>query len=261
MPRTLTVAAVAVVAAFAVPSVAHGATIHQDGRTPHKVLLQAEPGETNLVSVEGSRGVVIRDDGGAPITLAGVPTCMPLDAYAVSCSAVRRIELDLNDGPDVAVIGTPREVSVEGGAGNDRYVALATDAPSRVDFDGGIGLDVANYGFATAGVHVSVDLEAGDGRPGDDDLIRRDVESVLGSQFADVLTGSHRTVQLHGLDGDDEITGGTGEELLFGGPGNDRIDARDGAPDAVDCGGWLLDWAAVDLDAEASITGCAEIVS
>ena len=67
-------------------------------------------------------------------------------------------------------------------------------------------------------------------------------------------------MQLAGLDGDDEITGGSGAELLSGGRGNDRIDARDGAPDTVDCGGQTLDWAAVDLDAEASITGCAEIV-
>ena len=174
---------------------------------PHSVLLQAEPGETNLVSVEGSRAVVIRDDGGAPITLAGVPTCMPLEAGAVSCSAVRHIELDLGDGP----------------------------------------------------VHVSVDLAARDGRPGDADRIRRDVESVLGSQFGDVLAGSYRTVQLAGLDGDDQITGGTGAEVLSGGRGNDRIDARDGAPDTVDCGGQALDRAAVDVDAEASITGCADI--
>ena len=261
MPRILLTAAVAVAAAFAVPSVAHGATLYQEGRTPHKLLFQAEPGETNLVSVEGSRSVVIRDDGGAPIVLAGVPTCMPLNAYAVSCSAVRRIELDLGEGPDVAVIGTRYPVSLEGGAGNDRYVAVAPDAPSRVDFEGGIGLDTANYGFATAGVDVRVDLEAGDGRAGDDDRIRRDVESVLGSQFADVLAGSPRTTQLTGLDGDDEITGGTGEELLSGGPGDDRIDARDGAPDAVDCGGQTLDRAAVDIDAEASITGCAQIAS
>ena len=140
-------------------------------------------------------------------------------------------------------------------------MAVAPDAPSRVDFEGGIGLDTANYGFATAGVDVRVDLEAGDGRAGDDDRIRRDVESVLGSQFADVLAGSPRTTQLTGLDGDDEITGGTGEELLSGGPGDDRIDARDGAPDAVDCGGQTLDRAAVDIDAEASITGCAQIAS
>jgi Ca2+-binding RTX toxin-like protein len=259
MPRILLVAAMSVAAAVAVPSLAHGATLYQEGHTPHKLLLQAEPGETNLVSVEGSQAVVIRDDGGAPITLAGVPTCMPLDTNAVSCSAVRRIELDLDDGPDVAVIATPHPVSLEGGAGNDRYVSLATDAPSHVDFAGGIGLDTANYGFATAGVHVSVDLEEGDGRPGDADRIRRDVESVLGSQLADVLAGSPRTVQLAGLDGDDQITGGTGAEVLSGGPGNDRIDARDGTPDTVDCGGQALDRVVADLAAEASITGCAQI--
>jgi hypothetical protein len=89
MSRMLLVAAVALAAAVTVPSVAHGATVHQDGRTPHKLLVQGEPGETNLVSVEGSHAVVIRDDG-APITLAGVPTCMPLDTHAVSCSAVHR---------------------------------------------------------------------------------------------------------------------------------------------------------------------------
>jgi Ca2+-binding RTX toxin-like protein len=260
MSRIVLVAALAMATAVTVPSVAHGATVHQDGRTPHKLLLQDATGETNLVSVEGSQAVVIRDDG-TPLTLAGVPTCMRLDANAVSCSAVRRIELDLDDGPDVAVIATPREVSVEGGAGNDRYVAHATDAPSRVDFDGGIGTDVANYFFATAGVRVSVDLSAGDGRPGDDDRIRRNVETVLGSAFADVLAGGPRAEHLAGLDGDDQIAGGAGEDVLSGGSGNDRIDARDGEPDAVDCGGWALDWAAVDIDAEASITGCAQVVS
>jgi Ca2+-binding RTX toxin-like protein len=202
---------------------------------------------------------VIRDDG-APLTLTGGPTCMRLDARAVSCSAVRRIELDLGEGPDVAVIGTPREVEVEGGAGNDNYLAIAT-APSRVDFDGGIGTDVANYGFATAGVRVSVDREAGDGRPGDDDRIRRNVETVSGSAFADVLAGGPGAELLKGLDGDDQITGGAGEDVLFGDEGNDRIDARDGEPDTIDCGRGMLDWAAVDINAEVSITGCTEIVS
>jgi len=182
-------------------------------------------------------------------------------AAAVSCSAVRRLELDLGDAPDHAVIATPLQVEIEGGNGPDRYVALANDWPSRVDFDGGIGLDTANYFYATAGVDVAVDVEGGDGRPGDEDRIRRGVESVVGSQFADVLAGSARTIRLAGSDGDDQITGGSGPEELFGGDGNDRIDARDGAPDTIDCGGWALDRAVVDLDAEASITSCAEIVS
>jgi hypothetical protein len=85
MPRILLTAAVAVAAAVAVPSAAHGATVHNDGRSPHRILLQDERGETNLVSVEGTRSVVIHDLN-APITVAGVPTCMPLDANTVSCA-------------------------------------------------------------------------------------------------------------------------------------------------------------------------------
>ena len=258
MPRISLAAAVAVTVAVAVPSVADAATLYQDGRTPHRVLLQDATGETNLVTVQGSQSVLI-EDLNAPITVAGVPTCMPLDAYTVSCAAVRRIELDLGDAPDHAIIDTPHSVSLEGGAGNDRYVAATGDAPSRVDFDGGIGFDTANYFYATAGVHVGVDLEAGDGRPGDDDQIRRDVESVIGSSFADVLVGSPRTTRLSGEDGDDRITGGTGPEQLLGGDGQDRIDARDGTADTVDCGGQMFDRAVVDRDAEAAITRCAEV--
>jgi hypothetical protein len=255
MSRLLICAAVAVAAAVAVPSVANGATIHPDGRTPHRILLQADPGETNLVSVEGSKSVVIRDLT-VPISVDGVPTCMPLDAYSVSCAAVKRLELDLGDGPDVANISTSVPVELEGGAGNDRYVSTATDAPSRVNFAGGIGLDTVNYFFATAGVDVSVDLERGDGRPGDEDIIRRDVESVIGSQHDDVLSGSHRTVRLDGQDGDDRITGGIAPEALVGGPGNDHIDARDGVADSVDCGGWLLDRALVDVGLDLPVIGC-----
>ena len=260
MSRILTAAAVALAAAAALPSLADAATIHQDGRTPHRILFQDAVGETNLVTVEGSRSLLIQD-ANAPITVAGVPTCMPLDSHTVSCSAVRRLELDLGDGPDVAVVDTPHAVSIEGGRGPDRYVALATGAASRVDFSGGIGLDTANYFFATAGVEVTVDLESADGRPGDDDRIRRDVESVIGSQFADDLAGSDRTQQLAGSGGDDRITGGSGAETLSGGDGNDRIDARDGAMDTVDCGGQTFDWAAVDFDGEASIARCSEVIS
>ena len=61
MHRILLTAAAAIAAAVIVPSVAQGATLHQDGRTPHRILLQDTAGETNLVSVEGKNSVVIQD--------------------------------------------------------------------------------------------------------------------------------------------------------------------------------------------------------
>jgi Ca2+-binding RTX toxin-like protein len=171
----------------------------------------------------------------------------------------KRVALVLDDGNDVAVIATKREVWLNGDAGNDRYVAIGTDRPSQVDFSGGFGVDVANYFFATEGVHVGVDGAPFDGRPGDNDRIDRDVEAVFGSQHADVLTGTQREQRLVGFDGDDEISGGAAQDVLEGGDGQDRIDARDGELDTIDCGGELFDSVTADA-AETSILGCAEVL-
>ena len=257
MRRSLITVAVAVAAAAALPQVAQGATLHQDGK--HRVLLQDTSGDANLVTVEGSHRVLIEDTN-VPIELDGVPACMPVDAYSVSCApSVRMIDLDLGDGADVARVATSKPVEVEGGHGRDRFHAGSGSGASNVRWIGGIGLDTISYGLAATGVDVDVDAPEGDGRPGDDDYVFDDVEVVLGSPFDDMLTGDKWTVQLSGLGGDDAITGGAGAQALFGGEGSDRIDARDGAADAIDCGGApFADLALVDLT-EASIAGCATV--
>jgi len=257
MRRSLITAAVAIAAAVALPQVAHGATLHQDGK--HRVLLQDTAGDANLVTIEGSKRVLIEDIN-VPIEVADVPACMPVDAYSVSCApSVRSVDVDLGDGFDVATVNSTKPIEVEGGHGRDRFNAGLADGPSQVRWVGGIGLDTLSYGHAATGVDVAVDLESGDGRPGDDDQVFDDVEAVVGSEFDDVLTGGRHTLQLSGLDGDAAITGGAGAEELRGGRGSDRIDARDGAADAIDCGGWpFADLALADVT-EASITGCATV--
>ena len=184
---------------------------------------------------------------------------MRLDSNSARCRLTKRVALDLGDANDVAAIATSREVWLNGGAGDDRYIALGTDAPSRVDFSGGFGVDVANYGFATEAVRVGVDDMPFDGRPGDNDRINRTVETVLGSPFEDVLIGTQRAQRLVGSDGDDVITGGPAQDVLEGGPGQDSIDARDGELDEIDCGGEMLDRVTADAS-ETSILGCAEVL-
>jgi Ca2+-binding RTX toxin-like protein len=257
MRRSLITAAVAVAAVIALPQVAQGATLHQDGK--FRVLLQDTAGDANLVTVEGSKRVMI-EDLNVPIEIDDVPACMPVDAYSVSCApSVRRIDLDLGDGTDFATIHSTKPIEVDGGHGRDRFNAGLTDGPSQVRWIGGIGLDTVSYGLAATGVNVAPDLEAGDGRPGDDDRVFDDVESIVGSQFDDVLTGGTHTLSLNGLGGNDAITGGSGAEALLGGEGSDRIDARDGVADTVDCGGApFADLALVDLT-EASITRCSTV--
>ena len=172
------------------------------------MLLTGATAETNLVSVEDRPLSVVITDNAGPLKLKRASGCLRVDSNSARCFLTKQVWLDLGDRNDVAAIATRREVLIVGGAGDDRYIANGTDAPSRVEFDGGFGVDVANYFFATEGVRVGVDGMPFDGRPGDNDRIDRTVETVFGSQHADVLTGTQREQRLLGFDGDDEISGG-----------------------------------------------------
>ena len=138
----------------------------------------------------GPPGSVVITDNAGPLKLKRAAGCVRLDSNSARCFLTKQVWLDLGDGNDVATIASRRAVWINGGAGDDRYIAIGTDAPSRVEFSGGFGVDVASYFFATEGVRVGVDGMPFDGRPGDNDRIDRTVETVFGSQFDDVLTGA-----------------------------------------------------------------------
>jgi Ca2+-binding RTX toxin-like protein len=258
MPKRILLAALAA-ATLALPAAAQGATLERYHDVPGTLLVTGAPAETNLISVNDRPGSVVITDDAGPLKMKGALGCLRLDTNSARCFLAKQVWLDLNDGNDVAAIASKREVSVSGGAGNDRYQAVGTDAPSRVDFSGDFGVDVANYGPATEGVRVGVDGMPFDGRPGDNDRIDRTVETVFGSPYADVLAGSQRDQRLFGFEGDDTISGGPGSDVLSGGPGQDVVDARDGELDEIDCGGQLLDRVTADA-AETSILGCAEVL-
>jgi Ca2+-binding RTX toxin-like protein len=99
-------------------------------------------------------------------------------------------------------------------------------------------------------VAVALDDIPNDGRPGENDNIRTDVEAVTGSSFDDVMTGGLGDDTLFGSDGADRITGGPGEDQIKGFGGNDVINAREDPPtaskDLVVCGRGT-DQAFVDL--------------
>jgi Ca2+-binding RTX toxin-like protein len=255
MNRLPLLIAALVAATIALPSVAQGATLERYSGVPGTIVLTAGQAETNLITVEDRPGSVVVTDNAGPLKLKRALGCLRLDSNSARCFFAKQVWLDLGDSNDVAAIATRRVVSIDGGAGDDRYIASATDRPSRVDFSGGFGVDVANYRFATEGVRVGVDGKPFDGRPGDNDRIDRTVETVFGSEYADVLTGTQRDQQLFGFDGDDVIAGGEGRDTLNGGPGGDRIDARDGELDTIDCGGGLFERLLAD-PVESSVLGC-----
>ena len=186
---------------------------------------------------------------------------MPVDAYTVSCAPRSGASSSTSAiGPDVA---------------HDRHAAArwrstaapATTAttpprptrPSRVNFDGGIGLDTASYFSPPPASTWPSTWRPGDGRPGDDDRIFRDVESIIGSQLRRrARPAATARCSSSGLDGDDGSPAAPARRRSLGGEGNDHIDARDGAADSDRLRRPAARPAVVDLGAEASITGCAE---
>jgi Ca2+-binding RTX toxin-like protein len=87
--------------------------------------------------------------------------------------------------------------------------------------DGGDGLDTAEYNFSAAGVTVDLTLatQVSGGDASGDQLLN--IESVSGSNHADILRGDAAQNWLSGHSGDDTLEGRGGNDILSGGAGND----------------------------------------
>lgn len=110
-------------------------------------------------------------------------------------------QLSGGDGSDV-LDGGSGDDTIAGGLGGDQI-------------DGGIGVDYADYGFSAEA--VVVDLGSGTASGGDaagDVLLN--IEALIGSDFADTLTGSAGSNVLFGGYGADTLTGGAGaDDFMF----------------------------------------------
>ncbi len=136
--------------------------------------------------------------------------------------------------------------TINGGAGNDLLVGGSGDgslAGGAGDdtIDGGAGADTATYASAQSAVTVSLLLTTSQntGGAGLDRLTG--IENLVGSDYADILTGNNQENDLRGGAGDDRLDGGTSNDILRGGLGNDSL-----------IGGAGLDTAAYD-DATSAV--------
>ncbi len=117
---------------------------------------------------------------------------------------------------------------IDGGGGNDRFVA--SDADGRDDIDGGAGIDTYDARLVTTGLVAN--LTTGDARTAGLTDLLTNVERVFSGAGNDRLTGDGGANVLRsgagndvlaGLDGDDVLWGDVGRDNLFGGNGNDRL--------------------------------------
>jgi hypothetical protein len=113
--------------------------------------------------------------------------------------------LDGGDGVDSLFGGDDHDVLVPGAGAGDLV-------------SGGDGFDEVSYAERTGAVAVSLDGQPNDGESGEGDNVMADVE--------DVATGA----------GNDTVTGDGVANIISTGPGDDTINARNGATDAILCG-------------------------
>lgn len=132
-----------------------------------------------------------------------------------------------------SITGNQADNSLWGNAGNDKLygdngndVLIGGAGADRLD--GGAGIDTASYQEATAGVIASLFSPGGNTGEAAGDTFYF-VEQLVGSNYADTLTGDDNINGLSGLAGNDTLNGRGGNDLLIGGAGADVLTGGAGA--------------------------------
>jgi hypothetical protein len=218
----------------------------------HTIIVRAEPGELNRISVHVEPGGVVIEDLGAPLTgsceavSSGTRICR--DQYtgiAVRLGdgddevSLRDLGGSVDAGPgddDTVVAGPPSQL--QGGAGADLLDARLApgSAISYVDHTVGVSVrlnGLPDDGSAGEGDNVLGSLGSIQGGSGDDTLESgSDSASLAGGAGNDTLVGSPEGESLLGQEGDDHIAAGGGNDSLGGGEGTDLLSGGPGHDEA-----------------------------
>ncbi|MEZ5691991.1 MAG: calcium-binding protein [Rickettsiales bacterium] len=147
-------------------------------------------------------------------------------------------------GANDTLYGNAGDDYFEGGAGADTI-------------DGGTGVDTVSYFGSISGVAVNLSTNVNSGGDAQGDLLYN-IENIIGSSFADNLSGNPSNNVIHGGLGNDTLSGAVGNDTLFGDGGNDVLDGGAGG-DYMDGGAGVdtVSYAssAVVVDIDLSRTG------
>ena len=125
----------------------------------------------------------------------------------------------LQDGND-GFTGFSGNDNVDAGAGND----VLTGGAGNDTLLGGTGVDTASYSAATGGVVVNLSLTGAQSIGGGQGIdMLGAIETIIGSNHSDRLTGDAMNNLLTGNGGNDVLDGGAGNDTLLGGLGTDTV--------------------------------------
>lgn len=184
------------------------------------------------------------------------------------------------DGNDRIVPDTGADTA-EGGAGDDLFELGTPVRDERDSVNGGLGRDSSSYnsspGRLTELRIIEANLETlGGEKDTDEQDVIRSVERYIGGLDEDIMTGvlSSNDSTFDGGPDDDVLFGGSGPNTIIGGAGADQLDGNGGDDviDAksgegktatgdfvIDCGDGTNDLAILDLQDDATPTGCENI--
>jgi Ca2+-binding RTX toxin-like protein len=239
----------------------------------------AQSGTLNLAANEASQTITVQvagdtrfeGDEGFTVTLSNPSNGVSITTASAS-GVIREDDIIIGTAANDTLTGTSFADSIrglvgddvlQGGSGDDTIegnegadtLVGGTGADSLI---GGDGLDTVSY--FTAGAAVALSLVTG-GTAGDALGDRfQGIETVLGSGFADAITGDDQTNLLVGNAGNDSLTGGAGDDRMTGGAGVDRFAVDSGTDTITDLGLGGADLLVVSGGATANATLAANWV-
>jgi Ca2+-binding RTX toxin-like protein len=197
-------------------------------------ILEGQDGKDNLIGgkgadvLSGGDGVdtiSYSSDGSTGITIAlGKDGALTIGAGAGSTALGDKISFveNINGSQSSDVLtGNNLANEIDGHGGKD----LIDGGAGADNLDGWGDIDTLSYAASSAGVTVSLNLNittAGTGGDAQGDIIAN-FENIIGSKFADKLSGDTADNIIDGGLGDDIIFGGAGVDILIGGTGLDTL--------------------------------------
>ena len=210
------------------------------------VVVNGSAGVDTMTDERGSTqdGETLNGDEGDDVLTApphAAPFAMSLNGGVGDDRLVRNalqsydVILDGGPGNDTLDAGATGSLGAadHGGEGDDMYLGspvepdafvvdpgadtyMGGSAPERIE-------DSMSYGETVEPQIVSLDGVANDGRAGEHDNVKADIEKVYGGGAGDRLSAGAISAELYGGPGADRLVGGPGDDWLDGQLGNDVI--------------------------------------
>lgn len=138
----------------------------------------------------------------------------PYDDLVIGSADANRLETGRGDD---FIYGLAGDDELVGGAGSDRL----NGGDGADILDGGSGFDYASYKLATGAVIADLaDPSRNTASAAGDTFLS--IEGLIGSDYADELSGNGESNTIEGRDGDDRLIGYGGDDALDGGDGSDQ---------------------------------------